>query len=242
MLDYRSLPRKRLETMLAAGEEVIECFRVLNKGGSNVTAEVLKGQGEFIEFNHYPKGDSYDNETHSQYYYHAHRAGENGHFHTFMRQRGMPAGIEPIPYMGDVAWPKGTDALSHLIAISMDKYGFPLSLFTTNRWVTGENWYVADDACRMLDRFDMDHAYPSWATNRWLTAMVRLFRPQIVELIQERDRVVAAAAEATKDGDIFEDRSLEVTSEATIDVDEQTEAIETALKEGPLPAEAEGRS
>ena len=228
MVDFASLTRKRLEKMHAAGAEVVECFRVLSKGGSNVTAEVLKGQGKFYEYNHYPKGDSYDNETHSQYYYHAHRLDEHGHFHTFLRQRGMPPGMEPVPYRGDVEWPRGTDALSHLIAISMDKYGFPVTLFTTNRWVTGESWYKADDVCRMVDRYHMDHAYPSWATNRWLTAMVRLFQPQIAELIHERDRVIdAAAATATKD--VFEDRKLEIASQLEVDVDEQIAAVEKAL-------------
>ena len=85
-----------LEAMLAAGEDILECYRVLKKAGLNIVGECLKDQGTFYEFDHYPKGDVYDNETHSQYYYHSHRteAGEHGHFHTFLRKKGMPANIQ----------------------------------------------------------------------------------------------------------------------------------------------------
>ena len=41
----------------------------------------------------------------------------------------------------------------------MDDYGYPVGLFAVNRWVTGESWYRAADVARLLDRFDVDHAY-----------------------------------------------------------------------------------
>jgi hypothetical protein len=78
---------------LRAGEEALECRRVLAKAGLNLVGEVLRGQGTFYQFNHYPEGDVYDRDSHAQYYYHAHRGveGEHGHFHTFLRA-GWPAG------------------------------------------------------------------------------------------------------------------------------------------------------
>ena len=48
----------------------------------------------------------------------------------------------------------------------MDRRSFPIGLITTNRWVTAENWYAADDVCAMLDHFDIDHAQHFWPTNR----------------------------------------------------------------------------
>jgi hypothetical protein len=231
--DFSKLSRKQLETMLAAGEEVAECTRVLTKGGLNVVGEVLKGQGKFIKLNHYPKGDVYDRDSHSQYYYHAHRPDEHGHFHTFLRKTGMPEGVEPVPEAASRDWPKGDKALAHLIAISMDRYGTPIGLFTTNRWVTGETWYRAEDICTMLDRFVIDHAYPSWPTNRWITAMLRLFRPQIETLILERDEMLRAWVDKHPDADVFEDRRLETISEAEVDVEAQVAAIREALKPAP---------
>ena len=72
-VNFSELPKVRLERMRSAGEEALECYRVLSKAGANVVGELLKGEGKFYEWNHYPDGDIYDNETHSQYYYHAHR-------------------------------------------------------------------------------------------------------------------------------------------------------------------------
>lgn len=228
-IELTKFTHQELEVMLAAGAEIAECYRVLRKAELNVVGEVLKGQGQFYEMTHYPEGDVYDGETHAQYYYHAHRSGEHGHFHTFLRQKGMPAGVKPVPEAASRDWPKGDQALSHIVAISMDRYGSPTGLFTTNRWVTGETWYAAKDVCAMLNRFAIDQAYPSWPTNRWLTAMVRLFRPQIEVLLLERDARLKEWIAEHPDVDTFEDRNLEVLSEVKIDVDEQVEAIRTAF-------------
>ncbi len=228
-IDFADLPKERLETMAAAGRDIRECYRVLEKGGLNVVGEVLKDGGTFYEWNHYPDGDVYDNDSHSQYYYHNHREEEHGHFHVFQRKRGMPKGTKPVPYKGKEEWPKGNDALSHLIAVSMDRYGYPIGLFTTNRWVTGECWYAGDDVVAMLDRFVIDHAFPSWPVNRWISGMVALFQPQIVSLVKQRDTAVASWRLTHADVDVFEDRELEITSNLNISVDDQIAAIDKAL-------------
>ncbi|SLN70298.1 DUF6969 family protein [Oceanibacterium hippocampi] len=226
------LDSDRLKHMHGAAAEIIECYRVLRKGGLNVVGELLKGQGTFYEWNHFPEGDIYDSDSHAQYYYHAHRGSEveHGHFHTFVRVKGMPKGLSPVPHEGTEPWPEGDERLSHLIAVSMDKFGFPIGLFTTNRWVTGENWYRAEDVIAMLDRFVIDHANPSWPVNRWLTAMLRLFRPQIEILLVARDRAVEAHKVRIGDADVFEDRALEITSDLPISVETQTKALDSELR------------
>tara|TARA_B100000614_G_scaffold91465_1_gene82646 strand:+ start:859 stop:1554 length:696 start_codon:yes stop_codon:yes gene_type:complete len=228
------VPLDQAEAMAEAGREIAECYRVLEKGGSNVVAEILRGQGTFYEWNHYPDGDVYDGESHGQFYYHAHpsplRESEHGHFHTFLRVAGMAPGTEPVPMPATVERPEGGDALSHLIGISMDRRGYPTRLFTTNRWVTGETWYDARDVTGMLDRFVIDHASPSWPTNRWISAMIRLFKPQIVRLLEERDAAVALWQKGHPDEVVYEDRNLEVTSSMPISVDVQVKNISTALR------------
>ncbi len=231
--DFRTLNRDRLEVMVAAGEEVLDCHRVLAKSGANIVGEILPVNETFYEWNHYPEGDVYDHLTHSQFYYHTHpqelRFAEHGHFHTFLRPLGMPGSVGPAP-VPDLELPEGeNDALSHLIAISMDKHGVPRKLFTTNRWVTGEVWYAADDVRRMLDCFEIDLAIPSWPANRWITAMVQLFRPQISMLLTERDRRVAFWAATRPDGNVYEDRALEITSVADIAIDDQIARVREAL-------------
>jgi len=224
------LDEERLRRMLAAGEDILECYRVLKKGGLNIVGEVIREAETFYEWNHYPDGDIFDPDSHSQYYYHNHREGEHGHFHVFLRQPGMPKGTRPVKNTTDEAWPKGKEALSHLIAISMDDYGFPLAIFTTNRWVTGETWYKAADVVPMIDRFEIDHALPSWPVNRWLSGMLALFQPQIAELVRIRDEKVAAWRLTHAGGvDAWEDRELEITSNLEISVEDQIAAIKKAL-------------
>lgn len=229
-----ALTTEQLNTMLLAGAQIKNCYRLLLKNESygNVVREVLKDQGQFIEFDHYPKGDVHDSETHCQYFYHAHRGinGENGHFHTFLRAKGMPEGISPAPYDGDTEWPSGDDALSHIVCISMDPKGYPIGLFSTNRWVTGETFYTATDVISMLDKFEMDMLYPSWPVNIWITSTMRLFRPQIEQLLRQRDVSIEEWQSKHPDKDVYEDRDLEITSQQTIDVDTQLHLITNILQ------------
>lgn len=231
MPSLEALSIERVVAMREAGREIRECERVLRKVGRNVVADILHGQGTFYELDHYPKGDVYDSDSHAQYYYHAHRkdSGEHGHFHTFMRATGMPVGVRPLDRPGSEPGPQGEQALAHLIAISMDQRGRATHLFTTNRWVTGESWYAGEDVIAMLDRFVIDHAYPSWPTNRWLGAMMVLFRPVIEELVHERDRRIAAWQAEHPGADAFADRALEITSIREIAIEEQIAAVEQAL-------------
>ena len=227
------LPRASLEAMLLAGREALEWRRILAKTGDNLVGEVLKHQDGFYILDHYPKGDVFDPESHAQWYYHAHakeeRPGEHGHFHTFLRGGGMPAGIAPapLPDLRPAAAPN--DLVCHLIAISMDKSGWPTGLFTTNRWVTAETWYAAHDVAALLDRFDLQLNKPGWPVNRWLTAMLRLFRPQIEELLQQRDERLRAWQRTHPGVDAYEDRRLEVTSQLPLDVEAQVRLLEQRL-------------
>lgn len=244
-VDFSKLSLTELRVMSEAGREIRECYRVLAKTGDNIVGEVLRDQGIFREWDHYPQDDIYDAVTHAQFYYHAHPPGrrvwaEHGHFHTFLRPPGMPLGVKPadVPPPVDPPEPASDDktvaadnaALSHLIAISMNPSGIPVRLFTTNRWVTGETWYSAADACAMLDYFVVDHTRPSWALNRWISGMFRLFKPQIAELVQARDRTTAAwRLKSVATLSVYDDRSLEVTSMIAIDIDRQIAEVEAAL-------------
>lgn len=108
-----------LERLAEAGRTVREKLRLLKKSGQNLVGQCLAHQGTFHEDEHYPKGDVYDSESHAQYYYHAHRpeSGEHGHFHTFVRAKGMLRKMKPASYSGNAERPKGKGALFHIVAI-----------------------------------------------------------------------------------------------------------------------------
>lgn len=202
--DLSALADEELESLLDSARRVRECYRVLEKGGLNIVGEVLKGQGTFYEMEHYPKGDVFDRDTRSQYYYHAHRPDnpEHGHFHTFLR---LPDGEQ------------GDDCTMHLIAISMDAWGYPIGLFTTNRWVTDEKWHSADQVIRRLGEFEIDHASPSWPVNIWITHFVRLYRFHIAAMLEERDRMIRSVGRPLEE--VLENRGFEVLSSCEVDVE-----------------------
>jgi hypothetical protein len=253
MQDLSHLSRAELEAMAAAGDEVLECRRVLAQSGDTMLGELLHGSGVIVAWKHYPEGDVYDPLSHAQYFYHAHPPGqrslsEHGHFHTFLRPRGMAPGTRPLimpelaiadapsapaaPPMPQPNQGADNDELSHLVAIAMSEAGEPVRLFTTNRWVTGETWYAAADVAAMLDRFVVDLARPSWPLNRWLTAMFGLFRPQMVALVHARDAAVMSFRRRRRGKvHVFEDRRLEVPSAVEIDIDDQIRRVAFALKQ-----------
>ena len=216
---------KELRTMMEAGLEVLECQRVLAQTGNNIVGELLPTVGTFYEYDHCPPDDVFDHESHCQYYYHAHRESEHGHFHIFMREKGMPKDCRPARQSKAEYLKNREENVCHLVAISMDNTGVPIRLFTTNRWVTAESWYPAKDVLAMIERFKIDHAKPSWVVNRWITAMLRLFRPKIAELLKLRDAAVAKWKREHPGEDAFENRELDLPSMIDISIDDQIQAM-----------------
>lgn len=229
MVNFNRYSARRLETMLEAGREVLDCQRALARTGDNIVSELLPEAGSFLEYDHCPPGDIFDRETDCQFYFHAHREGEHGHFHIFMRERGMPRDCRPAKQSRAPYLKKNDGKIAHLVAISMDAYGIPIRLFTTNRWVTAENWYAAKAVCKMVDRFSIGHAKPSWPVNRWVTAMVRLFRPQIGEIVRKRDAVLARWQKQHPGEDAFENTDLGILSTVDISIEEQVNALAEAV-------------
>jgi hypothetical protein len=241
MSDFVRLSRAELEAMAACGAAVAQC------GRPGVLGEIL-GSDPVEEWRHYPAGDIFDPATHGQYFYHAHPpgergSGEHGHFHIFLRARGMPRGVHPLvlPELAIADSPAapaapsapqsqdGGDPWCHLVAIAMDAEGLPLRLFTTNRWVTGETWYRASDVELMLDRFAI--ATGPKLLGRWITGMVGLFKPEIASLIRARDEAVMGWRRRRRGKvHVFDDRRLEVTAALDIDVDTQLRRIDAALR------------
>jgi hypothetical protein len=218
--------------MRAAGAEVRECRRVLEKGGLNVVGEVLRGQGEFVEFDHYPADDVFDAGNAVAVLLPRPprcrgRARPLPHLPARARHAG---GHGPVPYAGAEPWPAGDEALSHLVAISMDAYGESIGLFTVNRWVTGDAWYAAGRRHPHARSLRHRPRQPVLAGEPLDHAMLRLFRPQIEALILARDAALADWARGHPGQDVFEDRELEITSQAAISVEEQIAAVEAALK------------
>ena len=239
--------RAEIERMSSAAAVVDDCRRELAARNRNIVSEAL-ADNPACEWRHYPDGDVYDPKSHAQYFYHTHPVNgrpllEHGHFHTFLRAEGMPVGAAPlilpemavadVPALPPQAPPlkRGTrEEVSHLVAIAVDCRGEPIRLFTTNRWVTGETWYRAEDVIGMLDRFAITEVEPSETLNRWVCAMLRLFRPQIAALLRMRDETVMAWRRRRRTY-VFEDPALEITSSLDIGLDAQLAFLDRVRSE-----------
>jgi hypothetical protein len=235
------------ERQAEAAATLGECRRLLAVRGSTIIREATSASADdIVDWSHYPEGEVYDPASHAQYFYHRHPAPsgsrpaqpiEHGHFHLFLRGEGVPPGITPLlpPELAVANAPAPrqsaplklgrSDKVSHLVALAVDEQGEPLRLFTTNRWVTGETWYRADDVILMLDRFRVQSAHPSALLNRWIGALVRLFQPEIARLLRERDQAIVEQRWRWR-GNVLEDPRLEITSSLDIDLDARLAAVE----------------
>ncbi|MGA7265152.1 MAG: hypothetical protein WBX30_30305 [Stellaceae bacterium] len=79
----------------------------------------------------------------------------------------------------------------------------------------------------MLARFVIAEREPSAVVNRWIGALIRLFRPQIAALLQARDETVMAWRRRRRTH-VFEDPRLEITSTLNIQLDTQLAIVDRA--------------
>jgi hypothetical protein len=247
-----------------------DCRAALAARGSTVMREAAGADAvDLPDWRHYPEHEVYDPATHVQYFYHRHprRTGaaladptEHGHFHLFLRGEAIPAGMTPlllpeaavanapVPRQSAPLKRGSRDEVCHIVAIAVDAAGEPIRLFTTNRWVTGETWYRADDVIAMLDRFRLATGEPSALLNRWLEAMVRLFQPEIAVLLRNRDRAIMDWRWRWPRRNAFEDTRLEIASSFAIDLEARFSAVESRAvvsssrtrRVATLPSMAEG--
>lgn len=225
-----TLSKWRKAKMLGYAEQVLTTQQQMTtRTGKSILHYTLKKNRQHISMNHYPKGDRIDRQTGAQYFYHCHREDmeleEHGHFHCFMRYKHIPKYIKP-KQLAD--WKNNLDnPMTHLVGISMSRYGQPIRLFTVNRWVTSEVWYDAEHLPKFIKRYKMTLTDdPYWQIlDQWVEAMLNLFTPQIIWLQHKRDEVMKSHQLINPDNNIYEDSEIEELSEISIDLNNQIQWI-----------------
>lgn len=220
---HLQLMQQGIDEMLAVLEEAAET-------GYHVLASLLPKSGDdlFNQWQHYPPGDIQDSDSGSIWFYHAHTEdeiarpwNEHGHFHLFRYTEKLSPDAEAIALPAEMDMEKG--GLCHLVAVSFDPNGLPVRIFTTNRWVSGEWMYRAENVIPLLDGYEMvgkNHEL----TSRWLCALLKLYRPQIEWALIERDRKIEELKAA--DPNYAENKEIEVLSAVEFDLAGQIDAIE----------------
>ena len=215
-------------TRIEAAQTVIKTITQMAQEQKPLMLRVVPEEGATF-WTHYPKNDARDKFCKSRWYYHVHAPGnrdidEHGHFHLFLHRTQLPEGLEPK------IWPpQGEDAkahVTHLITLSIDTNGIPRSWFTVNRFVTNEFLYPADVMIEHLPDFNVDHTNQDDLVNRFVTAMVALYRDEIAVLLRERD-LRHAELEAEFGEDAYNPKSgVEVLSQIPIDLDAKLSSLE----------------
>lgn len=216
-------------TPVEAAHTVIETITQMAQEQRPLMLRVVP-EDEVNFWKHYPRLDARDKFCKSRWYYHVHAAGsretdEHGHFHLFLHRTQLPDGLEPK------VWPpQGEDCkahVTHLVALSIDTSGIPRSWFTVNRYVTNEFLFPAETMIEHLPDFNVDHTAEDDLVNRFVTAMVALYRDEIAQLLRERDeRQAELVAEHGEEAAYEKASGVEVLSAVPIDLDAKLGSLE----------------
>lgn len=140
----------------------------LQKQKKNVISLVLQGRKFKRNVDHHyphPKG-VHDENSGYRVFFHGHRNGEYGHFHTFIYH------------------PKG---YTHLLMISLDKSGMPIMMSTLNQWVTNDVHLDEQELIEAYSNFSMDPGlFPDKRSYYFLSYLLKGYKTEIITLMKER--------------------------------------------------------
>jgi hypothetical protein len=207
----QSLRSKEVTDHLSAAEEILSVQLRYAQSGSSMIHALMNGSKSMLELEHFPRHDIVDERNNTRMYYHAHAlhrkaAHEHGHFHLFSHGHAKAGHV-------------------HLVGISLDAVGQPIRLFTTNQWVTGETWMDASAMEEVLVNFEVKTGGRLSPVARWATAMVRLYLPEIVQLIRERDLMISRKSESVKMDVLFKDKRLDVVTQKRINLSQKIQQL-----------------
>ncbi|TMV90163.1 hypothetical protein FGG78_13670 [Thioclava sp. BHET1] len=171
--DLTRLARVRLEEMHDAAETVLECETVLSKSGMSVVSEWLRA----CEGARPARCEITDPETRCRYVF---RALDTG------GPEGEACQIDLYCDAGATASEANSPA-PYLATIGLDGQGRARRLFLSDAQARdlqdpGPQGEVSAARICQLDAFSVELAYPNWAVNLWISALVGLFHPQLAAL------------------------------------------------------------
>ncbi|GAB4298481.1 MAG: hypothetical protein Kow0098_23760 [Ignavibacteriaceae bacterium] len=181
-------------------EKILEIIKQLKNEGSSIVKKVMNGKTYVFDPSvHYPyDGGISDHNSGYRIFFHAHRPGEYGHFHTFATDEN-----------GD---------LIHLVLISMNKQGEPVALATVNRWVTDDKYVKSEILRKLLDKFEMNpDLFVDKRVVEFVYNTINAYKETIYELFDERDKWIRNYVNRNYN-EPFEDREYEILSYREINI------------------------
>jgi len=95
----------------------------------------------------------------------------------------------------------------------------PISLFTVNSWVTGDQMLSAKLTMQLLASIQLKTGHPR--VDAVIECVIHLCQPEIQSVLRQRDTTVASFSGANK----LQDEGLELLSEQPIDLDEKLQRL-----------------
>jgi hypothetical protein len=221
---WHALSTQEKKLSWLAANRLVGSISALHTKGAHVVQSII-GDAQFAAWDHYPDNDVRDNKRASQYFYHAHPGlqrpfAEHGHFHLFVHADTL--GLHPTTSRYE-------PAPAHLIAVSMNAQGIPNGFFVVNRWVTKGPWLTLKQCARGLDHFEVKRGKDYAEINRFLHALVGMYRQPILSLLAQRDEVMQQFCVDRDRRSVFADRSIEVLCYLPISLMDDIEALEEAM-------------
>jgi hypothetical protein len=210
-------------TRLRGAGAIVRTYRKLAATGTHIVAPVLKGAAP-VQWEHYPFENAFSSNGRYQWYYHSHSpadrpaAEEHGHFHLFARMEGIQRRLDPARerrFLATLAAEESPAPTRHLLGVGLNAQGVPISLFTVNRWVTGDLMLSGPTTVELLESMTLKTGFP--AIDAVLVGLARLYQADIRALIRRRDATLRSRAR--QGAGTLDDERLEVLSELQLDID-----------------------
>lgn len=233
---WRAAPDAAVADALQCARRSVEAFSAATAERGSLLQSWIAGH-EVVEYEHYPADDVIDERRGAQFYYHAHRHGDQEHGHLHLFWHATASGRRRRLRAGHARWVR--TAPTHLFAISLDARGLPVALFTVNRWVTDGHWFDAAATLQCIDRFRPGAVAGHEASCRWLDGFVRLYRPAVEELLERRDARLRRCKDPSA---ALDNHRLDLLSALALDWSADLDAIEAEAVRRHLNSPARTRT
>ena len=214
-----------------AARRLLEVYAGLASRQAHLLGGLL-ADGPPAQWERLPADDAVDSSDLFQWFYHCHApedrpgAAEHGHFHLFAKRAlweprvGEPDEIEFAKLAGAAPEESGT---RHLLGVSLDAKGVPLSLFALDSSATGDAMLSVGGTLRALRAMKLDTGFLE--IDRVLESVVALFDEDLQELLERRDEALR-----TRGRGAGSEPGADVLSAISIDLDSRLEAALRATR------------
>lgn len=219
--------KAEMKTLRSAGLRLLQTYADLSDTKGHLLDEVL-GAAVPLQWAHYPPDDAIDLSSGFQWFYHSHSpedrpvGSEHGHIHLFARR---PLWSRRLQSCSEIEFRRicGSENTQthtrHLLAIGLNAKGLPISLFTVNSWVTGDQMLSTKLTMQLLASIQLKTGHPR--VDAVIESVVHLCLPEVESVLQKRDAKLASFTGANK----LQDLGLELLSELPIDLDEKLKRL-----------------